>query len=209
MCFSPLASFSASAVLAAGGAATYRRALKPAEKPFAGIPLVFALHQAIEGFVWITFGVPRVQTLFVQAYVLVSHVLWPTYVPFAVWRLETVAWRRRALGAFALFGASVSLYLLYRLTIGPISVELSGHGLAYRVPLPDVPGGIGAYVIATCGSCLFSSHRYVRIFGLALFGSFVISYWSYRQAFYSVWCFFAAVLSFIVYVHFRQKRPLA
>ena len=44
----------------------------------------------------------------------------------------------------------------------------------------------------------------MRVFGLALLGSLAIALWAYQQAFYSVWCFFAAILSGIIYVHLKQ-----
>ncbi len=53
MCFSAAASFSASAVCAAAGVMAIRRADR-ADLPLALIPMIFALHQAIEGLVWMT-----------------------------------------------------------------------------------------------------------------------------------------------------------
>jgi hypothetical protein len=35
---------------------------------------------------------------------------------------------------------------------------------------------------------------------------FALSYWFYTQAFFSVWCFFAAILSLIIYMHFRRSH---
>jgi len=60
-------------------------------------------------------------------------------------------------------------------------------------------------VLAACGSCFVSSHKFIRVFGLALVASLVITYAYYNFAFASVWCFFAALLSLIIIVHLRQK----
>ena len=48
MCFSATASFSAAAVCGAIGVLTVRRASKP-DLMLAFIPVIFALHQALEG----------------------------------------------------------------------------------------------------------------------------------------------------------------
>jgi hypothetical protein len=49
---------------------------------------------------------------------------------------------------------------------------------------------------------LFSSHRAVKLFGIAALLSFVASYAVYTRWFFSIWCFFAAILSGIVFLHF-------
>ncbi len=143
-----------------------------------------------------------------MGFLLFSHVFWPTYLPYAVWREETGPRRKRALGMFVWFGAAVSLYLLYYVLRGPISSTLMGHGIAYEVPLPNLAVIPGAYVLAACGSCFVSSHKYIRVFGMALVASLAITYAYYDHAFASVWCFFAAILSLIIFIHLRQK-PLA
>lgn len=60
------------------------------------------------------------------------------------------------------------------------------------------------YVLGTCVSMLFSSHPRVRLFGVAAFAAFAAA-----SAFYVFWlisvCFFAAVLSFIVLLHFPRR----
>ena len=73
------------------------------------------------------------------------------------------------------------------------------------MPLPNHAVIPGAYVLATCGSCLLSSHKFLRVFGLALLASLAIAYAYYSLAFASVWCFFAAILSLIVFAHLRQR----
>ena len=37
-----------------------------------------------------------------------------------------------------------------------------------------------------------------------LFTSLGIAYWAYNAALYSVWCFFAAILSLIIFAHLRS-----
>lgn len=208
MCFSATASFVAGGALTGAGATVAAKTGGVTRRPIAAVPLLFGAQQLVEGVLWLSLHQPRFQASATLAFLLFSHVLWPTYLPYAVWKEERPGRRKDALAWFVWFGAAVSLYLLYYILKGPISSELMGHGIAYVVPLPNYAVIPGAYVLATCGSCFVSSHKFLRVFGMALIASLVIAYAYYSLAFASVWCFFAAILSLIVFVHLRQK-PLA
>ena len=104
MCFSATASFTAGAALLVVGAVTTRRARRPAELPFALIPVLFGVQQLIEGVLWLTFPdkAPQLNAVLTLLYSLFSHVLWPIYVPIAVLLLEVVTWSRKVLTGLAL-----------------------------------------------------------------------------------------------------------
>ncbi len=53
MCFSPEADFTAAAVVGVVGVATLRLVREPRDLLIAALPLLFALHQFVEGFVWL------------------------------------------------------------------------------------------------------------------------------------------------------------
>ena len=208
MCFSAAASFTAGIALLAIGAVTTRRVRRKLELPYALIPVLFGLQQLIEGALWLTFPVeaPILNTVLTHVYSLFSHVLWPVYVPVAVLLLETTPWRRKVLIAIAAAGAAVGGYLLYYLIRLPIVAQVTGAHIAYVSPHFYAFAVMGLYLLGTCVSSLFSSHRSVRWFGLASFLSFVAAYAFYAAWFISVWCFFAAVLSVIVLLHFPARR---
>jgi hypothetical protein len=109
MCFSALASFSAGAALLAVGAATVRRTRRVADLPYAFIPLCFGVQQLLEGALWLT--LPQRQNcltgLLTQGYSTFSQVIWPIYIPLAVYLLESPGWRRHATRLIALGGVSV------------------------------------------------------------------------------------------------------
>jgi hypothetical protein len=207
MCFSATASFTAGAALLIVGTVTTRRARRRVEVPFALIPLLFGVQQLIEGALWLTFPAkaPLLNTILTHVYSLFSHVLWPVYVPIAVLLLEPTPWRRKVLVGIALAGAAVGLYLLYFLVRLPIVAQVAGGHINYVSPHFYAVAAMGLYVLATCISMLFSSHRWVRLFGVAAFVSFVAAYAIYATWFISVWCFFAAVLSGIVLLHFPRQ----
>ena len=208
MCFSATASFTAGSALLVVGAFTVRRVRRNAELPYAFIPALFGVQQLIEGALWLTFpaDAPLLNTIFTHLYSLFSHVLWPVYVPSAVLLLEATPWRRKVLTAIAIAGAAVAGYLLYFLVRLPIVAQVTQAHIAYVSPHFFALISMGLYLLGTCISSLLSSHRSVRWFGAASFLSFVAAYAFYATWFISVWCFFAAILSVIVLLHFSRRR---
>ena len=213
MCFSASASFAAGASLLAIGAITISRAKRKSELPFAAIPLLFGVQQILEGIVWFTFrfDTPLLNTVMTYAYSLFSHVLWPIYIPFAALVLEPVPWRRTALYAFLAIGTAAGVYLLINMARFPITSQLVGTHIEYVSPHFYVVVVMGSYLAGTCISMVFSSHKVVKVFGAVALLLYFAAYWIYTLWFISVWCFFAAVLSAIVYLHFRtrKRRPVS
>ena len=208
MCFSATASFTAGVGLLALGTFTVSRARGGTELPFAMIPALFGMQQLIEGALWLTFPdkAPQANTVLTHAYSFFSHVLWPIYVPIAVLLLEPEQWRRRVLTAIAFAGAAVGLYLLYFLIAEPIVSQVVDNHIRYDSPHFYVAAVVALYVLATCGSSFVSSCATIRLFGVATFVALVAAYALYAFWFISVWCFFAAVLSIIVLVHFLRRE---
>ncbi len=192
MCFSATASFTAGTALLVVGALTARRARRRTELPFALIPALFGVQQLIEGAIWLTLtaDAPLLNTVLTYVYSLFSHVLWPVYVPVAVFLLEPTPWRRRVLAAIALAGAAVGLYLLYFLASLPIVSQIEGRHITYVSPHFYVVAVMVLYVLGACISMLFSSHKAVQLFGVAAFVAFVAAYSFYAMWLISVWCFF-------------------
>lgn len=204
MCFSATASFIAGSSLTVLGVATLRLPLKSYEVPFASIPLLFGLQQFIEGMLWLSFhyDAPLLNMTMTYLFSIFSHVLWPIFVPFAIGMLETVPWRRNVTRGFQMVGLFVGLYLLYMLIEYPVTA-IAGENIVYVSPHFYKLLIMALYVAATCISCFFSSITAVRYFGGLALGLFLVAYGFYSIALFSVWCFFAAVLSSIIYVHFR------
>ena len=207
MCFSAAASFTATAALLVAGTVSARQAERRAELPLALIPLLFGIQQLIEGVLWLTLpaGPALLNSALTHAYSFFSHVFWPIYVPLAVLLLEPVRWRHGLLTGIALAGAAVGLYLLYALVRLPVVAEVSESHIAYISPHFYVFSVMALYVLGTCVSLMLSSHRAVRLFGAAAFLSFMAAYVFYATWLISVWCFFAALLSGIVLLHFRGR----
>ena len=169
------------------------------------IPLLFGIQQLTEGVIWFTFrhDAPLLQQLMTYFYSVFSHALWPIYVPFAIGIMETVRWRRKTIFVFQLVGIVLGLYLLYYIVKGPVVAEVTRGYITYVSPhFYQIPVMV-LYLTAACISCFFSSHMYVKIFGGLLLLSFITAYLIHIQTLISVWCFFAAILSVVIYLHIR------
>ena len=208
MCFSASASFISGTALCATGVATLKRTEARNEIPFAMIPLLFGIQQLTEGVIWLTFTheAPLLKQTMTYLYSGFSHVLWPMYVPFAMGILEAVRWRKKAIFAFEAVGVAVGLYLLYFIVTRPVVAEVVGSNIVYASPHFYVIPVMAFYLAATCVSCFFSSHRFVKLFGVLALLSFIAAYLVHIMALVSIWCFFAAVLSLLIYLHLRFRN---
>ncbi|MBI1213458.1 MAG: hypothetical protein GC190_18515 [Alphaproteobacteria bacterium] len=207
MCFSATASFIAGSVLTVTGIATLRMTSQKSEIPFAMVPLLFGVQQFVEGLIWLSLQNDlTANATLTFLYSLFSHVLWPVYIPFAVRLLEPVAWRRSAIAACLAIGVAVALYLLYFIVQFPVTARVAGSHIAYESPHFYAAPTMVLYLIATCAGSLFSSDRIIQLFGALSFATFIAAYAIHVATFFSVWCFFAALLSLIIFFYLRKRR---
>lgn len=166
--------------------------------PLAALPLLFGLHQLDEVFVWLALqghvsqSVGRDAT---WAYLLFAFVLLPTYVPFAVRRIEPRGRRRIAMDAFLVIGVGVSITLLIALLRGPVRAQLALNHLSYSSGLSAGWPIVAAYVVATCGSLVVSRVRMISTFGIVNMVAVAGLAYTVVDGFASLWCFWAAVTS--------------
>ena len=208
MCFSATASFTAGALLVGIGTMTLKSVRRSRELPFAAIPMLFAIQQLSEGVIWLTFryDAPQLNAVMTHVYSFFSHVLWPVYVPVAVLLMEPSGWRRPALLPLVAVGFAVGGYLLYVMVAFPVVSRATDKHVEYLSPHFYAIATMMLYLIAIIFSLVLSSHRTVIAFGVLALLSFAAAYFFYATWFISVWCFFAAVLSAVVYWHFVRRR---
>jgi hypothetical protein len=209
MCFSATANFAGSAALGVIGAATLLEAKQRRELLLAGVPSLFALHQFIEGFVWL--GLQHQLSDVVAhdaaaAYVLNAQGLLPFLLPLSIFMIEpTVRQRRRMLG-FVIMGALLGVYILWGLIAYPLETSMGENGIVHLNAISTTTLVAVLYVIATCGALFFSGFRTLVIFGwLNVIGLLAVMLIR-RYEFTSIWCFYAAVVSVILYFFFRKQR---
>lgn len=204
MCFSASASFGVGAVLLVGGIATLKKTKSISQIPFASIPLLFSIQQFSEGFVWLSLSNESYadwQQSSTFIFLIFAQAIWPSFVPFSIWLLEKNKIRKKILGAISIFGLAVGSYLLYCIINYPIDSKILGSHIFYDLDSQHNTihySGV-FYFIPTVLPALISSYKRMLYFGLTILISFIVTKLFYPDYIISVWCYFAAALSILIY----------
>jgi hypothetical protein len=211
MCFSAEASFAASGVLAASSIPISRIPKEKASVPLSLFPAIFATHQFIEGILWLNHdGVlpDAYKSGALYAYVFIAFVLWPIFVPFSAYLIETDRRRRFIILLCQATGLWVGLTLLLSFFRDPVEVSADCCSLSYHVNAPYLL--IVPYLAALAIPFLVSGRKSLVLFGVGITISCAVAAISSAATnFPSVWCFFAAILSAGLYLHFRAAARTA
>jgi hypothetical protein len=209
MCFSATANFVGSGALGAVGVVTLTRVRHRREILFASLPLLFAIHQFTEGFVWLGLdGIlsPTVAHDMGAAFMLYAQGLLPFLLPLSVFLFEPTGASRRRMLPFLVLGGATTLYILWALTAFPTEIYIKGNSIVYMNQATNNEAVAVFYVIATCGSLFFSKIRMMVIFGAANLAILLIVMEVKRYAFTSLWCAYAAVASVIILAYFWKSH---
>src|SRR6202042_3325260 len=209
MCFSATANFVGSTALGAVGVVTLTKVKHRRELLFASLPLLFAIHQFIEGFVWLGLdGIlsPTITHNMGAAFMLYAQGLLPFLLPLSVLLFEPDGKGRRRMLPFLALGVGTTLYILWALTAYPTQVYVRGNSIVYINQATNNTAVAILYVIATCGSLFFSKVRPMIIFGVANLAILLIVMEVKRYAFTSLWCAYAAVASVIILACFWKSH---
>lgn len=214
MCFSASASFIASGVLAIIGALCIKTNHTKKVLPLDCIPLLFSVQQASEGLLWLSIDNQWTYLHQVMPYIflLFASLVWPILIPIAIMIIEPSYLRRHCLMLFVMLGIILALSLYGFILLHGVQAQALGCHIYYQIPVPENMSMAAsvAYVLATIVPFFVSSLPAMWLFGIALVISYIISYIWYMQHFVSVWCFFAALLSCLMYViikHITPKTP--
>jgi hypothetical protein len=213
MCFSATANFVGSGILGAVGVVTLTKVKHRRELLFAALPTLFAVHQFIEGFVWLGLDgtlPPQVTHNMGEAYMLYAQGLLPFLLPLGVLLFEPDVKSRRRMLPFLLLGGVTGLYVLWALAAYPLQIYVKQDSIVYINQATNNPVVACFYVIATCGSLFFSKVRTMVMFGAANLAILLIVTAVKVYAFTSVWCAYAAIASVIILIYFwrsDEDRP--
>lgn len=214
MCFSAGASFAGGAVLSAIGVATMRKVQHPSQRLFASIPMLFAFQQFSEGMVWLTLksgGHELIQSAAGTFFLIMALVIWPSMMPMAVMRLEENKKRKKIIAGFLSAGIIVSLYYTFCLAAFNVNPVITGFHVQYVNDFPKTLGFVafGLYILATIVPLFISTVRRMPVFGILVFVSCLITGVFYKEFLTSVWCFFAALISVIIYYIVNPSHEVA
>jgi hypothetical protein len=205
MCFSATANFVGSSVLGSLGVVTLTKVKHRRELLFAALPLLFAMHQFTEGFVWLGLN-GDVSTVVARrmgaAFMFFAHGLLPILLPLSVLLFEPDQQGRRRMAPFLLLGGALSLYAGWALLSYPLQLYARGRSIVYSNPMTNHTTFAALYVIATCGSLFLSRIRMMVLFGTANLVILLTVMAFKRYAFTSLWCAYAAIASVIILAYF-------
>lgn len=215
MCFSAAANFTGSGVLGTVGVVTLTKVKHRRELLFASLPILFAAHQFIEGFVWLGLdGVlsPHVTHDMGAAFMLYAQGLLPFLLPLSVLLFEADVKSRRRMLPFLVLGSLLTLYILWALIAYPTQIYVRSNSIVYLNPATNNTAIAVLYVVATCGSLLFSKVKDMVLFGIANLAILLAVMGFKRYAFTSLWCAYAAIASVIILAYFWKSsgdRPFS
>jgi hypothetical protein len=207
--FFAILNFTLSGAIAIVGILTLRKVSTPNEVVFASLPLLFALHQFTQGFVWLgMYGLiePRALHMAEDIFVFYAQGFLQFLVPFALWLIEPSGIRKSLIVILTIAGGLLMVYTMWGLSLQPTSVSIENNALVYLNPWTDKLWVALIYVLTTCGSLILSSSIAIQLFGwLNLIGLTVI-YLLKPYAFTSIWCLYAAAVSALLYFYFVERR---
>lgn len=209
MCFSAQASFAGAAVITSAGVVAVPLTEDRRELPMAALPVLFGVHQALEGFTWLELDGSSEAMLTgwgVHGWVMFAWAALPIYVPWAVWLIEADERRRRWMSFLMAIGGALAVVMAIQAMQPEIGVAVVGEQLDYRLSLPFPSWYLAfPYVLATCLTPALSSHPWIRVFGIGNFVAMCAAALIESRDYSSIWCTFAAFLSLIIVVHYVER----
>jgi hypothetical protein len=204
MCFSAEASFAGGVIISAIGIATMREVHKPSQLIFACIPIFFGIQQIAEGVLWLTLPNPeyiQVQKIATYIFLFMAEVFWPVMVPVAALFMEESKKRKWILWVLVAMGISLALYYTYCLFSFNVTPKIIIYHIQYdnEFPVSLVMLTNIIYLMTTIIPLFVSSIKRTHLLGVLIFLSCLITAIFFTQYLTSVWCFFAALVSGVIF----------
>lgn len=202
MCFSAEASFGVSAIILTIGAVSIKKSSNLPQRVLSCIPFVFGIQQFAEGILWLSLthtGLVKWSITSTYVFLVFAQVVWPILVPLSVMLLEKDKKNKKVLKGLLAMGIILGSYLLYCLMYYQVQSDVSCNHIVYAVyyPIRFKYSGI-FYFIPTVIPPIISSIKRLRLLGIVIFISHIITRIFYEDYLISVWCYFAAIISVVV-----------
>lgn len=133
-------------------------------------------------------------------FLIMAKVFWPAMIPLSVLLMEEDGKKKHTQYILLAMGLSVSLYYSYCVLFLNVMPQIAGHHIQYISDYPEslaVPVFI-VYFIAAVTPLFLSSLKRMRLLGVLMFLSCLVTAVFFFQYLTSVWCFFAAIISVVV-----------
>jgi hypothetical protein len=227
MCFSASASFTASAVLMPLGLYSTHIARKTGQRdyvPLALTPFFFGLQQLVEGVEWTAIDLGKVEPLTSLAglgFLFFAYCFWMIWIPWSAWSIarstESRALQHR-LKWVAIVATVLGIAFYLSVLLNPPALQPAVHSTGRLVyDISNLHSAIHNFVnTEPVGELVYwgfivvplvaLSDKAVKLFGILIFVSIFLTWFTYSKTFNSVWCFYCAVLSiFVLYIVNRPR----
>lgn len=219
MCFSASASFTASAVLIPLGLYSTHLARRNGRDhyvPLAMTPLFFGVQQFVEGLVWTGIDNGRLEPLTTLAslgFLFFAYCFWMIWIPWSAWALARGSESRglqQRLRWVAIVATVLGIAFYLPVLFNPPAVQPAVHStgrLVYDISnlhsaihnfINTEPVGELVYWGFIVLPLVALSDKAVKLFGVLIFVSIFLTWFTYSRTFNSVWCFYCAILSIMV-----------
>jgi hypothetical protein len=204
MCFSSEASFTGGVIISAIGIITVRKVHKPSQIIFASIPLFFGFQQIMEGVLWLTLPLSEyigIQKISAYTFLIMAQVIWPVMIPLSLLLMEESARKKKILFGLLVAGGILSLYYSYCLLNFNVRPRISGYHIQYSSDFPESLALVAFifYLTATITPLFVSGIKRTHLLGILMTLSCLVTAMFFTQYLTSVWCFFAALISGVIY----------
>lgn len=214
MCFSLQVSLTSGVVIATIGIVTLKSVTHPSQVLFACIPLLFGFQQLTEGVVWgglnhsSIWKHELILTTATYLFLFLARVVWPCLFPLSLFQLEKHNRRRTILAGFVVMGTTVAIYYTWCLCVFQVTPQISCHHIDYQTNFPQAPSYpiIAMYSLASISPLFISSLPHIKVLGIFMLVSYLVTLICFVQFLTSVWCFFAALISTFIWVIIRGNR---
>jgi hypothetical protein len=211
MCFSAGASFAGGVIISSIGVITIREVHKPSQIVFASIPVFFGVQQIVEGCLWLTLpdaNYISIQKIATYCFMIMAQVLWPIIIPVSVLLMEKNRKRKRVLQILLVLGMSLSFYYAFCLLLFHVTPQIAGFHIQYNTDFPDslAMAAFIVYLVVTITPLFVSDIKRTYMLGILMFLSCLITAIFFTQYLTSVWCFFAALISGVIFWILRDSK---
>lgn len=214
MCFSASASFTASGILGVIGVLSLYeiRNKQKTALPCIFIPLFFSLQQGMEGITWLTHNQPDLvwlQQIASYGFLIIAIAVWPIWFPYSAYLLEKQTERKKWIFSIGILGCLTAIVEMYFFMDIGAGMNVHSNHISY-VFFSSVNGVIPfnlLYCLAVIGPWFISKVKGMKPVGVGIGLGLIVSQIFYTFAMGSVWCFFAALSSMLIYRVARQLPP--
>jgi hypothetical protein len=213
MCFSAEASFAGGIIISAIGVFTIKKVHNPSQIIFACIPLFFGVQQITEGVLWLTIPLTEyaaLQKAGMYIFQIMALVIWPLMIPLSVLYMEESKKKKKTLVMLLILGAILSMYYSYCLRFFNVNPQINGFHIQYNNDFPESLALISfiVYLIVTITPLFVSSIRRTHMMAFLMTLSCLVTAIFFTQYLTSVWCFFAALISAVIYWILNDSRKI-